>query len=330
MNNDSLNTAPRLLLEVKIQPVQGTRFQPTGFPDLGAALYTVQDKDAPTGQTQMLLVESAQSMANRLEAICWDRPTMDWISPLKGLPYVAVINRNKAQITNSILEAHRLNSVYIKRSSQGRFHQILKEEISYEETRPIDYQKFVTALLKYDVNSLIHGVFLETIAGRLRIPRVLTAFIEARNAGVATSGGVKNDYLDPAKKIKLPPVDKGISTDSDDDRRGNVPYHRYEYTGEVTAFFNLDLAQLRGYGFEPAVNDLLVALALYKVRAFLDRGMRLRTACDFDVAGEIVVKKPTGFSLPAKEELEAALPGLIQAAKGYFADPARTDVTFEE
>src|SRR5207253_6245313 len=50
------------------------RFQPTGFPDLGAATY-----DGPEGK-KMLLVESAQSMANRLEGVCWDTVAHDWVA----------------------------------------------------------------------------------------------------------------------------------------------------------------------------------------------------------------------------------------------------------
>ena len=30
-----LNDQPRLLMEAELEPIQGTRFQPTGFPDLG-------------------------------------------------------------------------------------------------------------------------------------------------------------------------------------------------------------------------------------------------------------------------------------------------------
>ena len=56
-------TENRVLLEAELTPMQGQRFQPTGFADLGAATYTL-----PNG-TRMLLVESAQSMANRMEAV---------------------------------------------------------------------------------------------------------------------------------------------------------------------------------------------------------------------------------------------------------------------
>src|SRR5690606_2266767 len=58
----------RLLFEVPLQPMQGKRFQPTGFPDLGAATYQA-------GGTACLLVESAQSMANRLEETIWNAGT---------------------------------------------------------------------------------------------------------------------------------------------------------------------------------------------------------------------------------------------------------------
>ena len=34
-----LETQPRLLMEAQLKPIQGARFQPTGFPDLGAAAY---------------------------------------------------------------------------------------------------------------------------------------------------------------------------------------------------------------------------------------------------------------------------------------------------
>ena len=49
----ALDNATRLLFTVELKPLQGDRFQPTGFPSLGAATY--QSRDG-----QKLLVESAQ------------------------------------------------------------------------------------------------------------------------------------------------------------------------------------------------------------------------------------------------------------------------------
>lgn len=313
MKLDILAGHPRLLLQAKLQPVQGTRFQPTGFPDLGAATY-----DAPDG-TKMLLVESAQSMANRLETVCWDSVANDWVSPLRGLPLVAVNDKAGRPLTNSVLEAHRLNSPYILEGRDDSFLKTLKTELAVADKTPVDLKLLTKALLKYDTNALLHGIFLakkEIAGGRMRLPRALTAFIEAARVNGAASGGVKNDHVNPAGDAA-----KGF---------GNVPFHREEFTGTITAFFNLDLALIRGFGIGAAAEALLIVLALFKIQRLLRDGLRLRTACDLEVADELEVQRPAGFTLPSLGELEKALPALIQAAASGFAAPPRTELTFED
>ncbi|HEY9248423.1 MAG TPA: type I-U CRISPR-associated RAMP protein Csb1/Cas7u, partial [Rariglobus sp.] len=311
MDLTALKSAPRLLVTATLAPVLGTRFQPTGFPDLGAAKYSTADgKD-------MLLVESAQSMANRLETVCWDSVANTWAAPLAGLPFVAVTDKSGAPVTNSLLEAHRLNSPYILEGTDKTFFNALRKELGADEEGRVDLQKLAAVLLKYDINSLLHGVFIakkEISGGRMRLPRALTAFIEASEVKVAASGGVKNDSVNPAGDAK-----KGF---------GNVPFHRDEFTGNITAFFNLDLSQIRGYGLGEAVENLLVAVALYKIRALIDTPFRPRTACDLEVTG-VTVKRPDGYTLPTLAELTAALPGLVKAASARFASPAVTTVVFE-
>ena len=311
MDLAALKTSPRLLLTATLQPVLGTRFQPTGFPDIGAARYTTAD-----GQ-DLLLVESAQSMANRLETVVWDTANNNWVAPLKGLPFVSVNNKAGEQVTNSLLEAHRLNSPYILEGTDKTFFTTLRKELGADEEGRVDLRKLATVLLKYDVNSLLHGVFIakkEISGGRMRVPRALTAFIEASEVKIAASGGVKNDAVNPAGDAK-----KGF---------GNVPFHRDEFTGRITAFFNLDLAQIRGYGLGEAAENLLIAIALYKIQSLLGAPFRPRTACDLEVTG-ITVKAPKDYALPTLAELTQALPGLIAAAKDQFASPAVTTVVFE-
>ena len=312
MNLESLKTAPRLLVKATLQPLQGTRFQPTGFPDLGAATY-----DGPDGK-KMLLVESAQSMANRLEAVCWDSVNDDWVEPLKGLPMVKVKDKAGNPLTNSVLEAHRLNSPYI---TNAKGFDAIKTAIAFDDKRAFDRAPLVKALFKFDPNSLLHGIFLEKIAGVIRLPRALTGFIEAEGISVAASGGVKNDRVRAAKGDEGKTAKEGF---------GNVPFHREEFTGTITAFFNLDLALIRGFGLGDDAESLLVAVALWKIQRFLSDGLRLRTACDLEAHGELVVQRPAAFKLPSIEELEKALPGLIKAASKGFAEPAITTVNFEE
>jgi CRISPR-associated protein Csb1 len=304
---------PRLLVEARLQPVQGKRFQPTGFPDLGAAVFD---------EGQRLLVESAQSMANRLEATIWDEAERELIEPLRGLSYVRVEKEGK-YLTSSITEAHRLNSPYILegKDKEKGFFQKLKKETEPLSEGPIDRRALAKILFHYDANSLLHGVFLaksELAGGRLRVERALSAFIEADGVRVAASGGVKNDPVDPSGEAK-----KGF---------GNVPFQRDEYTAEhITAFFNLDLVQLRGYGLGADAESLLVGIALYKIASFLEGRLRLRSACDLELRSAPQVMRPEGFELPSSQALREALPGLVARCKPLFAGPAGvTRVAFAE
>src|SRR5690606_31001721 len=137
MDISALSNESRLLLEADLKPLQGERFQPTGFPELGAATYTLPDESG----TQMRLIESAQSMANRLETPCWDPARDDLVEPLQGLPYVKVVQDGK-HLTNSLLEAHRLNSPYILESQDKSFLNKLKEELNVLSKGPIDLHLF--------------------------------------------------------------------------------------------------------------------------------------------------------------------------------------------
>lgn len=311
MKFDALKNDARLLLEVDLQPVQGTRFQPTGFPDLGAATYKLHNG------TAMLLIESAQSMANRLEEVCWDDAAKDWVQPLRGLSRIDV-TKDGEFLTSSILEAHRINSPYILEGKDKSMLENLKSEIDLGEEGRINVQQLAKALLKYDANSLLHGVFLakkDLAGGRLRLPRVISAFIEASNVTTATSGGVKLDEVNPSGEAK-----RGF---------GHVPFSREEFTGSIKAYFSVDLAQIRGFGLDEATENLLVAVALFKIQKFLRDGLRLRTACDLEAIGALECKRPNGFQIPDLDALEAALPPMIAAVKGQFAIPSTTVVPFE-
>lgn len=297
----SLDSQNRILMEVPLKPVQGQRFQPTGFPDLGAATYQA-------GGTACLLVESAQSMANRLEATIWDDAKNEPIIKAAGLSYVTVLDSEGDYLTSSMMEAHRLNSPYIEKSEGDFFKKTFPDAIGVDKTRPINKSSFVNTLFRYDVNALLHGVFLESLDGRLRIARSISAFIEAEQIQVAASGGVKNDRIQASKEEGKAAAD-GF---------GNLPFHREEFTAEkITAFFSVDLQQIRAYGLGAEAERLLVVLALLKIRRLLDGNLRLRTACDLEVKSEepITARRPSGFQLPAETLLLTELEACIYKCK---------------
>ena len=314
-----LDNTHRLLFAIPLEPLQGKRFQPTGFPGLGAATFQ-------TTEGQNLLVESAQSMANRLELTIWDEVKQDMKGDLNGLSHVRVVRgignseseRKKSKerkfFTDSVMEAHRINSPYIMFAEHdgSDVFDVLGRSLNAFEVGPLPSRADIARfLLQWDVASLLHGAFLsakkgkdKTLAGgRLRIPRALSAFIEADSVKVAASGGVKNDHVNPSGDTK-----GGF---------GNVPFARDEFTAEhITLYVNLDLGQIRGYGLGSDVERLLILLALFKLRALVDGSLRLRTACDLQtVSGGIQSTQPNGVALPSMTELTTDLKAAIQSCK---------------
>jgi len=299
----TLANSHRLLFKIPLKPLLGHRFQPTGFPGLGAATFRTPDGDS-------LLVESVQSMANRMELTVWDGINNDVIDAVKGISHVRINSPKGDFLTDTILESHRLNSPYLLEESSKKFFLQLREELSVSETGPIDRRKLAQVLLKYDVGSLLHGVFLakkDLAGGRLRVARSMSGFIEADGVQVAASGGVKNDHVNPQGDAKI-----GF---------GNVPFARDEFTAEkLTLYVNLDLAQIRGFGLDATVERMLVLLALYKLRALLDAGLRLRTACDLTVATEQIQSlAPSAFVLPTLTAIEPDLKDAIGACRSRMS-----------
>lgn len=275
-----LDAASRLLVEaeLKVATGGGGRFQPTGFPDLGPALYKGVRRPPDLDNTKperaetvdMLLVESVQSMANRLEDVCLQGE--DYNSDCQGIPYVRVLDghRKNEFLTSSVREPHRLASPYVLRAKCGDavYREQLKTALGANKQRPVHIWKMVPAIFDRDPGCVLHGVFLEEIDGRIRLPRLVSAYIEACSPNQANSGGVY----------------RGEVTAKD-----NIPYPRQEFTStSITASFIVHLSTLKGYCLDEPKRRFLQSWALYKIDRFLNDYIRLRTACEFEVAGVVV------------------------------------------
>ncbi|MEU8263221.1 type I-U CRISPR-associated RAMP protein Csb1/Cas7u [Micromonospora sp. NPDC048999] len=265
-----MTTSARTVLKVELRPLLGSRFQPTGFPDLGAAEF-----DSNEGRA--LLVESAQSMANRLEATTWDDARTDQVEALAGLPYVKVVDGSGAFLSSSRLEAHRLASAYVMAGTIDgvKGEDWMRDRLGLQAGRPLDHRALARACFALDPLSLVHGVFYARKAWpwQPKVARAVTSFIEAYDVRPVVSGGVKRDVVNNEGK-------GGATAEG----YGTVPHHRVEYTaGRITAYFSIDHAQLRSYGLSEAGTALLTALIDFEIGSLLDGGLRLRTACDLDV-----------------------------------------------
>ena len=150
----------------------------------------------------MILLETSQSVANRLEHTCLENNGPEIKKELSGLPYVRVRLAGASQsVTSSLIEAHRLNSPFI--ISDAGFKDTFVKLAEYGKNKPLDWNKMSRAIFYFDPNSLLHGLFMANLEdGRIKSPRALTGFIEAEDIREAASGGVKNNPLDPSGTMR--------------------------------------------------------------------------------------------------------------------------------
>ncbi|MEX2194097.1 MAG: type I-U CRISPR-associated RAMP protein Csb1/Cas7u [Thermoleophilaceae bacterium] len=292
---DALASEPRLIVDVRLKPLAGSTFQPTGFPDLGAATFQ------RPGDQPALLVESVQSMTNRLEDLGWDAPAGEPIETLSRLPYVEVVSANGGDLlTSSRLEPHRLAAAYIRDATidGSKGTDWIGERLGLRKGHPLDWAAIYRAVFELDPLCLLHGVFFSDQAwhGNPKVRRAVTAVIEALDVSPVVSGGVKRDDVQIS-------VDKETGGRGAEEGYGFVPFGRTEFSArEILLTAVVDLEQIRGYGLAAEEGELLELLALWELGTLVSGPLRLRTACDLDVT-EIDVRRPRDFELPDAAQL---------------------------
>lgn len=304
----------RQIFDIRLTPVVGSRFQPTDFPDVGAAVFRAPDGKG--GWVDALVVESAQSMANRLEGVGWDQALDEPVEVLARLPYVRVVHADDGvYLTSSRTEAHRLGSAFVKDATldDTPMAEFIRDRLELREDRPIPPRAIARALLTLDPLCLIHGVFFadRVWPGQPKVGRAVTAFVEAFGVERVESGGVKRDHVRHSFSESPGSASEGY---------GTIPYHLTDWTAqEIRAMFCIDLAQIRSYGLGDEGTALLTAIARWEVRCLLDGGLRFRTNCDLDLADSKVVDQ-AGHLLPPRSKLETEIQRLIDACSDQLGD----------
>ena len=289
---DELLRQDRVLISAELRLANGSFFQPTGFPDIGACIYT-----DGAGQRRCL-VESEQSMANRLEAVCMKPPGV-WREPFDGkLPIIRVEGGNGLLATN-LTEPHRVASSYVLEGAVNgtTLHQKLEKHLGLKgKVWPLDgREKLTQAVFALDPAAMLHGFqFMQWEAVGLRAARLLHSRLEAVLADTDSDvhyGLVKVDSIEPessaAKKSN-----KGQSLAA---KTRHVPE-------SIGATFEIDVLTLRERSLVAAGDEnrnaqrFLLALALWKIHRFLTNGpafdartgdtmgaLRLRADCSLAV-----------------------------------------------
>lgn len=303
---DVLNGKSPCVLTATLEPIANLdRFQPAGFPEVGHVIYKAPRENGTV--ENVCIVDSAASMANHLESVCMRGPhDFDLVDDLNGMPYLRCITGRIGEdlkladerelVVTSLTEGHRIASTYFlggRNQLSGKWDGKGGQRVIKDRTSPVSFgdelvgefgvvladskrahppaEKWwnvFNTIFKYDPNALVHGVLFPQ--WQIKIPRVLTAHLEAFGVGRVDRSGVKFDRLQ--KTTSKQPI---FAVDDATAR-------------EVRATFVLDIALLRSFGRQKGDKTLgltepqkefLVALALWKIRQLLAAPFRFRSGC---------------------------------------------------
>jgi len=277
----------RIFITAELEPSNGDpRIQPTGFPDVGPVLYP-----DPSGKNGLIcLIESEPSMANRLEEVCFsDKYEGTLRDELAGLPYLRVQHDGQFR-TSSTLDGHRFASDFIAKckATFGDKEKTFAEHIKHSlemagdgKTMPIaNIPNIFPLVLEFDPMALIHGFQISneqiSFVG-LRLPRALSASILGFGCERVNVPGIK------------------FNVGQVESQSGQAIFQKQRVTARtIEARFSIDVGLLTSLRLDmpgkdgtPGPNQaarcqLLLAIALWKVAAFLD-GLKvelsLRTEC---------------------------------------------------
>lgn len=298
---DVLKGESPLVLTATLEPIAGDRFQPAGFPEIGHVIYKAPRKDGST--ENVCIVDSAASMANHLETVCQrGAHDLDLVDDLSGMPYIRCVTnttegkeptKDREVVVTSLTEGHRIASSYFVEGNvlNGDAKALTKDRDGKNE--PLTFgrdliDKFGIVLpdgkkahppasqwwnvfktiFEVDPNSLVHGVLFPQ--WQIKIPRALTAHLEAFGTGRVDRSGVKFDRL-------------GRTTS------GQPIFAVDDATAEsIRATFVIDVSLIRSFGrkkgeitlgLSEKQQEFLVALALWKIQRLLAAPFRFRSGC---------------------------------------------------
>jgi CRISPR-associated protein Csb1 len=326
-----------LVLRATLQPIAGDRFQPAGFPEVGHVIYRAPRKDGST--ENVCIVDSAASMANHLESVCQrGAHDLDLVEDLDGMPYIRCVTnttegkeptKDREVVVTSLTEGHRIASSYfldgfllngdgantdtkLEGDLVTKFGIVLPGS-SKAHPPPEKWWSVFKTIFEADPNSLVHGVLFPQ--WQIKIPRALTAHLEAFGAGRVDRSGVKFDRL-------------GKTTS------GQPIFAIDDATAEsIRATFVLDVSLIRSLGrkkgdaqlgLSEKQQEFLVALALWKVQKLLESPFRFRSGCH--------LRRTTLKSNGDDVEIDVDIQAAIQTASFRVAEeeeprsPVITDV----
>jgi len=330
---DTFYNQDRVVITASLRLTNSRFLQPTGFPDIDACLY--RDHEG----RRWCLVESEQSMSNRLESVCMKSPGV-WVDDLKGLPLIVVRDKAHDLLTTNLTEPHRLASSYIldgkPANGSNNLREIFERKLELRSNGdfwPLDKRAALEQLVfALDPAALLHGFqFVQWKFVGLRQTRLIHARLEAELADdpEVHYGMVKWDAIEP-ESTREERANKGQSIAA---KSRIIPKN-------ITATFDIDLLGLKSLSLGEERKKFLLGLVLWKIGAFLANkpafdprsrstgpSLRLRSDCYLTCDGSLSWEGNTGRGTNCAAALIAAKPADLGQADGprFKQDAERND-----
>lgn len=259
---EKLYNQGRVVITAPLKLTNGHFLQPTGFPDIDACVY--RDKEG----RRWCLVESEQSMSNRLEAVCMKPPGV-WVDELKGLPLIVVKDKNCDLLTTNLTEPHRVASSYIlngkRAGSDSDMRALFEGKFGLRNGGsfwPLDQRAELESLVfALDPAALLHGFqFVQWKFVGLRQTRLIHARLEAELA---------DDPEVHYGMVKLDPIEPESTREERANKGQSIATKSRIVPKEITASFEIDVLALKSLSLGEDQKKFLLGLGLWKIGTFL-------------------------------------------------------------
>jgi CRISPR-associated protein Csb1 len=254
-------------------------FNASTFPGIGQLIFD-------RGNVPCLVLDSHASVTNMLEGTVQLPGTEAPI--FAGLPYVRMVNQDGGYEATSLTLPHRLGSGYLAKNNAAmlggqRYNKQLIQEIQQNGLH--------LTMLRYCPMSLLHGAWFSQMSGNHKVAKSVGGRLVAENVKLAQVGGTLMDRVrQESASLDLSSFEK---EEADGDKKadgkgdkasklgiGMIPHDGKRYCADrVVGEFFINYGQINSFKIPKCGKDLLKALAVYEVYAFLATVPMHRSDC---------------------------------------------------
>ena len=309
-------------------------FNASTFPNIGQLIFD-------RGDVPCLVLDSHASVTNMLEGTV-QLPGTE-VPVFEGLPYVRMVNQDGGYEATSLTLPHRLGSGYLVKNNSAMLGAVRYNKQLISEIK--DKGLHLT-MLRYCPMSLLHGAWFSQMSGNHKVAKSVGGRLIAENVVLAQVGGTLMDKVrQESASLDLSSFEKedgdGEKAEGKGDKAsklgiGMIPHDGKRYSADrVMGEFFINYGQINSFKIPDCGKDLLKALAVYEVYAFLATVPMHRSDCQMTLKGISYLNADITLGGKPVVSLDEAKVSVMRAivaceAAGLFAGVSEVMVTLKD